>query len=106
MPLISEHEISAGGPVIMMQICNEIGVFSWLAKQGDYSNAVKDRFISYLSHKFAGIAEVNSLWGTDYKDFSSIELPPDGKLPYESKGDRSRNFEWHLFLANLLWRLS
>ena len=97
MPFISEHEIPAGGPVIMMQICNEIGVFSWLAKQGDYSNAVKDRFISYLSHKFAGIAEVNSLWGTDYKDFSSIELPPDGKLPYESKGDRGRNFEWHCF---------
>jgi beta-galactosidase len=25
---IHEHEISAGGPVIMVQICNEIGVFS------------------------------------------------------------------------------
>ena len=97
MPFISERQISVGGPVIMMQICNEIGVFSWLAKQGDYSNAVKDRFISYLSHKFAGIAEVNSLWGTDYQDFSQVELPPDGKLPYASKGDRSRDFEWHCF---------
>ena len=27
MPFISEREISAGGPIIMMQICNEIGVF-------------------------------------------------------------------------------
>ncbi len=97
MPLISEREISVGGPVIMMQICNEIGVFSWLAKQGDYGNAVKDRFISYLSDKFSGIAEVNSLWGTDYQDFAHIELPPDGKLPYASKGDRSRDFEWHCF---------
>jgi beta-galactosidase len=97
MPFISEHEISVGGPVIMMQICNEIGVFSWLAKQGDYSNAVKDRFISYLSHKFANIAEVNSLWGTDYRDFAHVELPPDGRYPYASKGDRSRDFEWHCF---------
>src|SRR5215471_11612443 len=31
MPLISEHELSAGGPILLMQLCNEIGVFSWLA---------------------------------------------------------------------------
>ena len=97
MPFIREHEISAGGPVIMMQICNEIGVFTWLAKQGDYGNRVSDRFISYLSAKFSGIDEVNSLWGTDYKDFSHVELPPDGNLPYASRGDRGRDYEWHCF---------
>lgn len=97
MPFISERQISVGGPVIMMQICNEIGVFSWLTKQGDYCKAVKDRFVSYLSDKFFSIAEVNSLWRTDYQDFAHIELPPDGKFPYASKGDRSRDFEWHCF---------
>ncbi|MCX6246192.1 MAG: beta-galactosidase [Bacteroidetes bacterium] len=97
MPFIRKHELSEGGPVIMMQVCNEIGVFSWLAKQADYSNAVKGRFIDYLSHKFNTIAEVNELWGTDFPDFARIELPPDGRLPYASKGDRSRDFEWHCF---------
>jgi len=97
MPFISEREISAGGPVIMMQICNEIGVFSWLAHQADYGNAVKDRFLTFLSGKFGGIAEVNALWGTDYHDFAHVELPPDSKLPYASKGDRGRDFEWHSF---------
>jgi beta-galactosidase len=97
MPFIREREISAGGPIIMMQICNEIGVFSWLAKQGDYCKTVNDRFISYLSDKFAGIEDVNRLWGTAYKEFAQIELPPDDRLPYASKGDRSRDFEWHCF---------
>ncbi|MCF8371367.1 MAG: beta-galactosidase [Bacteroidales bacterium] len=97
MPFISKREISVGGPIIMMQICNEIGVFSWLAKQGDYGNAVKDRFISYLTDKFSSIAEVNSVWGTDYQDFDQVVLPPDGNLPYASKGDRGRDFEWHNF---------
>ncbi len=97
MPFISEREISVGGPILMMQICNEIGVFSWLAKQADYGNKVKDHFISYLSDKFSGIAEVNSMWGTDYKDFAYVDLPPDGKLPYASKGDRGRDYEWHCF---------
>ncbi len=97
MPFIAERELSAGGPIIMMQVCNEIGVFSWLAKQGDYGNAVKERFISYLAGKFTGIAEINHLWGTEYKDFSDVELPPDDKLPYASKGDRGRDYEWHCF---------
>jgi beta-galactosidase len=97
MPFISQREISFGGPVIMMQICNEIGVFSWLAHQGDYCQEVKDRFIAYLKNKFTGITEVNNLWGTDYQDFEQVELPPDGRLPFESKGDRSRDYEWHCF---------
>lgn len=97
MPLISKNEISAGGPVIMMQVCNEIGVFSWLAHQGDYGNNVKDHFISYLKKKFKGIDEVNSLWGTAYRDFADLELPPDGNPAYTSKGDRSCDYEWHCF---------
>ncbi len=97
MPLIRDRETDSGGPVIMMQICNEIGVFSWLAHQADYGGTIRDRFITYLAGKFSGIREVNSLWGTDYKDFSHIELPPDGRLPYASKGDRGRDHEWHCF---------
>ncbi len=97
MPLISKHELSAGGPIIMMQICNEIGVFSWLAKQGDYNNPVKDHFRSFLLGKFSGIDEINNQWDTNYKSFEDIELPPDGKLPYQSKADRGRDYEWHCF---------
>jgi beta-galactosidase len=97
MPFISEREISAGGPIVMMQICNEIGVFSWLAHQGDYSEGIRARFISYLSKKYKTIAEVNSLWGTTYPDFAHVNLPPDGRLPYASKGDRGRDHEWHCF---------
>lgn len=97
MPFIGEREISAGGPVIMVQICNEIGVFSWLAHQGDYCENVTDRFISYLSRKYSGIQELNSLWGTGYTGFDHVELPPDNRLPYASKGDRGRDYEWHCF---------
>jgi beta-galactosidase len=97
MPFISERQLSNGGPIIMMQICNEIGVFSWLAHQADYCDAVKERFISYLTKKFSSIQELNTLWGTDYSDFALVELPPDGRLPYASKGDRGRDYEWHCF---------
>ena len=97
MPFIREREITAGGPIIMLQICNEIGVFSWLAHQGDYCESVRARFILYLSNVCKTIAEVNRRWGTAYPDFAHIELPPDGRVPYGSKGDRSRDYEWHCF---------
>lgn len=97
MPFIGERQLSVGGPIIMMQICNEIGVFSWLAHQADYCEEVKIRFISYLKNKFTDISGVNNLWGTTYSQFEDVELPPDGRMPYASKGDRGRDYEWHCF---------
>jgi beta-galactosidase len=97
MPFISKRQASAGGPVIMMQICNEIGVFSWLARQADYGNEVKARFISYLRSKFNSIQQINDLWETYYTGFENVQLPPDGKVPYESRADRGRDYEWHCF---------
>ena len=97
MPFIRDHEMENGGPVIMMQICNEIGVFSWLAHQGDYGEGVKERFGNYLMRKFGNVGEVNRLWGKNYTGFKDVELPPDGREPYVSKGDRGRDYEWHCF---------
>jgi beta-galactosidase len=97
MPLISRHEISAGGPIILMQICNEIGVFSWLAHQADYAETVRTRFIAYLSATFKSIVELNRRWGTAYPGFDHVELPPDGRLPYTSTQDRGRDSDWHRF---------
>jgi beta-galactosidase len=97
MPLIREHEISAGGPIIMMQVCNEVGIFSWLARQADYGASVRAPFVAYLSDRFSDISELNTLWGTDYRDFAQVDLPPDGRLPYASRWDRGRDHEWHCF---------
>lgn len=97
LPLISQYELRAQGTVIMMQICNEIGLFSWLAHQADYSEPVRGRFPQYLKNRFASVQLMNELWGTDFDSFDQVKLPPDGNLPYESRGDRSRDYEWHRF---------
>ena len=97
MPLISKNGFHAGGPIIMIQLCNEIGLFSWLARQADYCHRVRERFISYLEIKYKGVSEINEQWGSKYSSFSDVELPPDGSLPYTSAGDRGRDYEWHCF---------
>ncbi len=97
MPVIRSHELQSGGPVIMMQVCNEIGVFSWLARQADYGNRVKDRFISWVSEEYGSIDEVNRQWGTAYVSPGEIEMPPDGREPCASPADRARDNAWHRF---------
>lgn len=98
MPFIREREISNGGPVILMQICNEIGVFTWLAHQGDYNERVRIKFVNYLKEKNASLDYWNNLWETQYDSFDAIPLPPDDRLmPYQSVADRGRDYEWHLF---------
>jgi len=81
----------------MMQVCNEIGVFSWLARQADYGNEVRNRFIAWASEKYGDITETNRQWGTAYGSFDEIELPPDGREPYASPADRGRDNAWHSF---------
>lgn len=97
IPLLCQYQSQEGGPVIMMQICNEIGVFSWLAHQADYSITVHGLFTEYLSKKFGDIHIINKLWGTNYGEFNQIEFPPDGREPFASRYDRGRDHEWHLF---------
>ncbi len=97
MPFIKSHQISNGGPVIMMQVCNEIGVFSWLAHQADYNERVKSYFTGYLSEKYGDIEIINNLWGKNFPDFDSIDLPPDGQTPYANRIDRGIDHEWHNF---------
>ena len=91
MPVICQKQIQNGGPIIMVQVCNEIGVFSWLAHQADYNEQVKEQFISFIKTRYSTIDELNTLWETNYTSFQEIELPPDGNTPYKSKGDRSRD---------------
>ena len=97
MPLISSQEYGKGGPVILMQICNEIGVFSWLAHQADYNEETRRRFISYLKEKNSDINHWNNLWETNYYTFEDIQLPPDGREAYKSVADRGRDYEWTMF---------
>lgn len=99
IPFIAQRQASNGGPVIMMQLCNEIGVFSWLAHQADYSEATRLRFVAWLEGKYGSVEKLNQIWNTRYTSFSQIQLPPDGRAPYANAADRARDYDWHS-----LWR--
>ncbi|MFG6150149.1 beta-galactosidase [Halobacillus sp. B23F22_1] len=46
--VIKPFQIAYGGPVIMFQLDNEVGMFHWVTNQGDYNNVTKQQFEQYL----------------------------------------------------------
>ncbi len=94
MPIVAEHQHSNGGPITMMQVCNEVGVFQWLSGRVDNNPAVLRLYRKFLEERYGEIARVNELYGTHYGSFGVIEAPRDR---IETREEYRESFDFHLF---------
>ncbi len=94
MPIISRYQNSNGGPVITMQVCNEVGVFQWLSGKIDYSESVIKLYKEFLKEKYVTIETMNTVYGTEYSSFDKV-VAPKGKI--ENKQDYCAYYDFHLF---------
>ncbi|MEW6196821.1 MAG: beta-galactosidase [Bacteroidota bacterium] len=94
MPVIAQHQQSNGGPIIMMQVCNEVGVFQWLSGKIDYNDSVIKLYKEFLSDKYSSIEILNKTYGTSYFSFEKINAPV-GKI--DNKQDYCAYYDFHLF---------
>ncbi|MBN2504902.1 MAG: beta-galactosidase [Bacilli bacterium] len=62
------YEIQNGGPIIMIQYDNEVGMFHWVTTQGDYSDTTLNYFRDYIIEKYG--AECFSPVLSRFNDFS------------------------------------
>jgi beta-galactosidase len=94
MPLLSMFQEKNGGPITMMQICNEVGIFQWLSGRIDYNPAVTDLYRAWLEERYGEISRVNAQYGTTWGDFGAA-LPPRGMI--ENRNDYRAYYDFHLF---------
>jgi beta-galactosidase len=94
MPIIAEHQESNGGPIIMMQVCNEVGVFQWLSGRIDYHEKVIKLYKDFITQKYKSIENLNKIYGADYSSFDLIEGPL-GRI--ENKQQYCAYYDFHLF---------
>lgn len=94
MPIISKYQESNDGPIIMMQVCNEVGVFQWLSGKIDYNESIIKLYKEFLKNKYKFISELNKIYETSYSSFDDVK-PPIGKI--ESKQDYCKYYDFHLF---------
>jgi beta-galactosidase len=50
--IIEPFQIQNGGPVILFQLDNEVGMFHWVTNQADYNDITLNYFADYLQSKF------------------------------------------------------
>lgn len=94
MPLIAANQLSNGGPVIMMQVCNEVGLFQWLAGAGDYSPQSLQEYRNYLKKQYGTITVLNKRYGGNHSDFDDVSAPSGRAV---SRADHLAYRDWHNF---------
>ncbi len=65
--LLSQYEYNQGGPIIMIQYDNEVGMFHWVTGQGDYSPVTLSYFKAYIVETYRKEIFTDVL--NTYKDF-------------------------------------
>ena len=94
MPIIAKYQESNGGPIIMMQVCNEVGVFQWLSGRIDYNNSIIKLYEKFIEDKYKSVAKLNNVYGTAYSSFNEIKAPI-GRI--ENKQQYCAYYDFHLF---------
>lgn len=94
MPIIAENQQSNSGPIIMMQVCNEVGVFQWLSGRVDYHESIVKLHDEFIRNKYKSIEALNKTYTTNYVSFDEVKAPV-GKI--ENKQDYCAYYDFHLF---------
>ena len=94
MPIIANYQESKGGPITMLQVCNEVGVFQWLYGKIDYNELVIKLYKEFLKEKYKTIESMNAAYGAMYYSFDEV-IAPRGEI--ENKQDYCAYYDFHLF---------
>jgi beta-galactosidase len=97
MPLVAQYQESNGGPIVMMQVCNEVGVFQWLSGKIDYNNTVIGMFRQFLREKYGDIGKMNKIFGSNITSFENV-IAPVGTI--ENKEQYCLYVDFHLFFRH------
>lgn len=95
LPLVAERQVSRGGMVFGVQLCNEVAMVHWLQKGADYKPHVEQFYRRFLEETYGGdIAKLNAAYGTSHASFDSVSQPKSE----EAKAERpAPHVDWALF---------
>lgn len=82
------------GPVVLVQLDNEVGMVHWLQKAADYSPDTERRYREFLRTRYGGnLGALNRAHGTEYREFEEIVQPPSG----DDRQGRRLLWDWMAF---------
>ena len=69
--IVTPYQITNGGNVIMIQLDNEVGMFTWINNHPDYSDDVLRRFAKYLEKTYS-LEQFQQHFNTDETDYDAF----------------------------------
>lgn len=94
LPIIRDKQITHGGPVIMLQVCNEVGLYNWLDGAGDTSEISLGYFARYLGKEYKTVEALNRTYGSSWANFDEVKAP--GGITANT-GEYLHWVDWHQF---------
>ncbi|MBU1142834.1 MAG: beta-galactosidase [Firmicutes bacterium] len=80
--ILKDYESELGGPIVMIQYDNEVGMYHWVTGQGDYSDNTLSHFKAFIVNKYGKELFDHEL--STFKDFDHyISLYRQGKTNKE-----------------------
>jgi beta-galactosidase len=81
--ILEPLQMNHGGPIVMMQLDNEVGMFQWIVNQGDYSEVTLSHFVDFLQERFETLEVANKALNTSLNQWDDvIHLVKNLKAPY------------------------
>lgn len=75
LPEIVKRQVTRGGNVTGVQLCNEVAMVHWLQKGADYKPHVNDMYRSFLQEKYGTVEKLNEAHGSSHASFEDVEQP-------------------------------
>ncbi len=94
LKIIEPRQVTRGGNILMLQVCNEVGLYQWLDGQGDTGKVSLEYFQKYLKREYKTIRALNKTYGSRYRDFGRIPAP---STPTRNAQEFVRWNDWHDF---------
>jgi beta-galactosidase len=78
LPVVARH-VHPRGPIVLVQLDNEIGMVHWLQKAADHGEGTERMYREFLRERYAGdLARLNAAHGSAWGDFAEVIQPADG----------------------------
>ena len=94
MPLLARYQESRGGPITMMQVCNEVGLFQWLSGKVDYNESVTKLYREFLKDRYGTIENLNTTYEALHATFGDVAMP---RGCIENRQQYRAYYDFHLF---------
>jgi len=76
LPIVKKNQLTHKGPIIMVQLDNEIGMMNWVMNDPDYNEETTKLYGEFLKEIYKGdLLNLNDKYYTNHIDFTEIPQP-------------------------------